>query len=173
MLGNSSNIFLVGPMGSGKTTLGRQLGRHLDRTFYDSDHELEHRTGARIALIFEIEGEAGFRRREKKLIEELTQLQNIVLATGGGAVLDEDNRRCLKQRGFVVYLRAPVTRLFARTHRDHSRPLLQTENPYSKLEEIVEQRDPLYRQVADLITDTDHRTIRQVVEEITKIWKSP
>jgi shikimate kinase len=124
-------------------------------------------------LSFEIEGEAGFRRREKKLIEELTQLQNIVLATGGGAVLDGDNRRCLKQRGFVVYLRAPVTRLFARTHRDHSRPLLQTNNPYSKLEEIVEQRDPLYRQVADLITDTDHRTIRQVVEEITKIWKSP
>lgn len=163
----SDNIFLVGPMGSGKTTIGRQLARHLHREFYDSDKEIEQRTGARIALIFEIEGEPGFRRREQRLIDELTQLKDIVLATGGGAVLNKENRRYLRQRGFVIYLRAPVGRLVARTCRDRNRPLLQTDDPGRKLEEIIRERDPLYREVADLIIDTDRHTVRQVVEKIT------
>src|SRR5919106_6680877 len=163
----SGNIFLVGPMGSGKTTIGRQLARHLHREFYDSDQEIEQRTGASIALIFEIEGETGFRRREQTLIDELTQLKDIVLATGGGAILNEANRRYLKQRGFVVYLRAPVARLFARIYRDRNRPLLQTDNPRRKLEEIVKGREALYREVADLVIDTYHRTVRQIIEEIT------
>lgn len=168
----SVNIFLVGPMGSGKTTIGRQLAKHLNRAFYDSDQEIEQRTGASVALIFDIEGEVGFRRREQTLIDELTRLKDIVLATGGGAVLNKTNRQHLKQRGFVVYLRAPVTRLFSRTHRDRNRPLLQTDDPRRKLEEIVRKRDPLYREVADLIIDTDHRTVRQVVEEIALAWPS-
>jgi shikimate kinase len=162
----SGNIFLVGPMGSGKTTIGRQLAKHLNREFYDSDQEIEQRTGASIALIFEIEGETGFRRREQTLIDELTQLKDIVLATGGGAILNEANRRYLKQRGFVVYLRAPVARLFARIYRDRNRPLLQADNPRRKLEEIVKGREALYREVADLVIDTNYRTVRQIIEEI-------
>ena len=153
-------------MGSGKTTIGRQLAKHLNREFYDSDQEIEQRTGASIALIFEIEGETGFRRREQTLIDELTQLKDIVLATGGGAILNEANRRYLKQRGFVVYLRAPVARLFARIYRDRNRPLLQADNPRRKLEEIVKGREALYREVADLVIDTNYRTVRQIIEEI-------
>lgn len=165
------NIFLVGPMGSGKTTIGRQLAHGVDKEFRDSDREIEERTGASIALIFEIEGEAGFRRREQLTLDDLTRLKDVVLATGGGAVIDATNRAHLKQRGFVVYLRAPLERLFARTHWDRTRPLLQTPEPRKKLEELVRHRDPLYREVADLIIDTDGRTVRQVVDEIRLAWR--
>ncbi len=167
---NSSNIFLVGPMGSGKSTIGRQLAHTLSREFHDSDKEIEERTGASISLIFEIEGEAGFRKREQAVIDELSQLENIVLATGGGAVTMESNRAYLKERGFVVYLRAPLERLFARTHRDRNRPLLQTSQPRRKFETMLKQREPLYREVADLVIDTEGRSVRQVIEEISHTW---
>jgi shikimate kinase len=153
-------------MGSGKSTIGRQLANNLKKEFKDSDHEIVARTGASIPLIFEIEGEEGFRRREAAMIDELTLLDGIVLATGGGAVLREENRHHIKQRGVVIYLYASVDQLFERTSRDHNRPLLQTENPRQKLQELMEQRDPLYREVADMVVHTDDRSIRSVVKEI-------
>jgi shikimate kinase len=159
-------VILVGPMGAGKSTIGRQLSNALKKEFKDSDHEIVARTGASIPLIFEIEGEEGFRKREAAMIDELTQLNDIVLATGGGAVLREENRLNLKQRGVVIYLYASVDQLFERTSRDHNRPLLQTENPRQKLQDLMEQRDPLYREVADMVVHTDDRSIRSVVKEI-------
>ncbi len=165
------NIFFVGPMGAGKTTIGRQLARSLGRPFYDSDKEIEARTGADIPLIFELEGEAGFRSREKAMIDELTRQSNIVLATGGGAVLDPDNRKHLAGRGFVIYLSAPVEQLFQRTARDTRRPLLQTENPRQKLEEILAVRDPLYREIADLVLITDNKPVRNVTNSLLQQFK--
>ncbi len=168
---DNKNVFLVGPMGSGKTTIGRQLARRLKKTFVDSDHEIENHTGASISLIFDIEGEEGFRKRECAIIDELTQRENIVLATGGGAILREENRAHLKNRGTVIYLHAPLKKLFYRTSRDKKRPLLQTGNPREKLRKIVEQRDPLYRESADLIIDTENRTVHQVVNHIIQRLK--
>jgi shikimate kinase len=165
----NGNIILVGPMGSGKTTIGRQLARVMSKTFYDSDHVIEAQSGASIALIFDHEGEQGFREREQKAIRELTHLRNIVLATGGGAVLNQDNRLCFKQSGLTVYLRTPVAQLYARTHRDRNRPLLQTADPFQRLKEIAEFREPLYLEVADVVIDTDHRSVWQVVREISRI----
>lgn len=162
------NVFLVGPMGAGKTTIGRQLAKRMGWEFVDSDHEIERRTGATIPLIFEIEGEAGFRKREQVVIDELTQRRSIVLATGGGAVLDPDNRRHLAARGMVVYLRASLDTLFERTARDKNRPLLQTEDPRGRLAAILEQRDPLYREVADVIIDTDKQGAREVVRDLVR-----
>jgi len=162
------NIFFVGPMGAGKTTIGRQLARGLGRPFYDSDKEIEAHTGADIPLIFELEGEAGFRSREKTMIDELTSRSGVVLATGGGAVLDPDNRRHLAGRGFVIYLSAPIEQLFQRTSRDSRRPLLQTENPRQKLEEILAVRDPLYREIADLVLVTDNKPVRNVTTQLLK-----
>jgi len=162
----SGNIFFVGPMGAGKTTIGRQLARSLGRTFIDSDREIEQRTGADIPLIFELEGESGFRSREKAVIDDLTAGNNIVLATGGGAVLDADNRRHLSERGFVIYLTAPLNQLFERTSRDKSRPLLQTENPRERLRQIIAERDPLYREIADLVLVTDRQPVRHVSNKL-------
>lgn len=167
------NVFLVGPMGAGKSTIGRHLAALLGKRFVDADREIEQRTGARIGLIFELEGEAGFRRRERAALEELTALSDIVLATGGGAVLDPANRALLRSRGTVVYLHAPLDALFRRTRRDQSRPLLQTDDPLARLTQIVRERDPLYREVADLIVDTDHRTVRSVVNEVARRLASP
>ena len=166
-----SNLFLVGPMGAGKTTIGRQLARQLGRAFYDSDKEIEERTGATIPLIFEMEKEEGFRKREKAIIDELTQYQNIILATGGGAVLDPDNRKHLANRGHVIYLVAPLDFLLQRTSRDNSRPLLQTDNPQRKLQEIMEIRDPLYREIADTVIETDSCPVKQVVAKILAVTK--
>lgn len=165
-------IFLVGPMGAGKTTIGRQLARTLKKEFLDSDKEIEARTGADIPLIFEKEGEAGFRLREVRMIDELTQLDDIVLATGGGAVLNEENRKHLKERGCVLYLYASLDHLFERTSKDKNRPLLQTENPRQRMQEIIEQRDPLYREVADVIVETGGQTIHYVVQQILKQLKN-
>lgn len=160
------SIFLVGPMGAGKSTIGRQLANVLKREFKDSDHEIIARTGASIPLIFEIEGEEGFRKREAAMIDELTQLDDVVLATGGGAVLREDNRANLSERGVVIYLYASLDQLFERTSRDRNRPLLQTEDPRGKLEELLTQRDPLYREVADMVVHTEDRSIKSVIKEI-------
>ena len=162
----TTNVFLVGLMGAGKTTVGRQLAERLGYRFFDSDHEVEKRCGADIPWIFDVEGEAGFRKRESLMIDELTQHQHIVLATGGGAVLLEFNREVLRTRGFVVYLRAGIDRLYQRTARDRNRPLLQTEDPRAKLEELLRQREPLYREVADLVVNTDRGSVNRVVCQI-------
>lgn len=162
----AQNIIFVGPMGAGKTTIGKHLARQLGRTFYDSDRVIEERTGANIPLIFELEGEEGFRRREKEIISELTNQQGIVLATGGGAILDPDNRDQMTRQGFVIYLNAPLEQLFARTAKDKNRPLLQTADPRKKLEEILATRDPLYREAADTVINTDGSPARSVINKI-------
>lgn len=160
------NIFLVGLMGAGKTTVGRMLAKHLDKVFYDSDVEIEKRTGVKIPVIFELEGEAGFRKREISAIEELSKMQNIVLATGGGAVLAEETRNHLKCNGITIYLRANVHELWNRTKNDKNRPLLQTADPKKKLEELYKIRDPLYREVATLIVDTGGQPVSTLVHFI-------
>jgi shikimate kinase len=163
-----NNIFLVGPMGAGKSTVGRQLAKTLNMEFVDCDREIEDRTGVTIAVIFELEGEEGFRKRECAMIEQLTERDGIVLATGGGAVLDEENRSRLRTRGFAIYLNAPIELLLERTARDKQRPLLQTDDPRAKLTALAAEREPLYQQVADMVVKTDRRTARHVVKEIVR-----
>ena len=160
------SIFLVGMMGAGKTSVGRVLAKRLQKTFYDSDHVIEDRTGVKIPVIFEIEGEAGFRVRESAVMDELTALRNIVLATGGGAVLAEENRSRLRSRGTVVYLRASVKDLINRTRHDKNRPLLQTADPRARLNELYEMRDPLYREVAHVTIDTGSQSLTTLVHRL-------
>ena len=160
------NLFLVGLMGAGKTTIGRQLARRLKLPFIDSDHEIESRTGANIPWIFDIEGEKGFRKRERDVIDELTQREGIVLATGGGAVLDKRNRAHLSERGVVIYLYTSIEQLVKRTAKDRNRPLLQTGNPRTRLEELLTERDPLYRKIADIVIETDNRNVLATVKAI-------
>ncbi len=155
-------------MGAGKTAVGRQLARALHLPFVDSDVEIEERTGVDIPFIFEKEGEAGFRKREAALIDELTRREGIVLATGGGAVTDAGSRRRLGTRGFVVYLYTSVDQQVARTSRGRTRPLLETDDPRAKLAELLEIRDPLYREIADLVVETDRRKVRSVTREIVE-----
>ena len=163
------SIFLTGPMGAGKSTIGRQLAKQLSMSFHDSDHEIEQRTGVDIPLIFELEGEAGFRKREAEVIDTLTRLPGIVLATGGGAILDPENRTRLASRGKVIYLHTSVDQQLSRTRHDHNRPLLQTPDPRTTLEELLAIRDPLYRDVADLVIETDGMHVRDVVRKIVKL----
>jgi len=160
------NIFLVGLMGAGKTTVGRALAKRLGMRFVDSDHEIEARTGATIPLIFEIEGEASFRRREAEVIRDLTAQRGIVLATGGGAVIDPENRQFLKTRGTVIYLRASVSNILHRTMHDRNRPLLQTPDPRRKIEELTQQREPYYREIADIVIDTGRPNVLAMVQSI-------
>lgn len=162
----AKNIFLVGPMGTGKTTIGRHLAKALHMDFFDSDQEIEERTGADITWIFDIEGEAGFRRREAAVIDELTGRENIVLATGGGAVLDPKNRQRIKQRGTVVYLHTDAELLVRRTAKDTKRPLLQTDNPGERLRELMAAREPLYRELADIVLTTSDYTVRGAVKTL-------
>ncbi len=161
-----ANIILVGLMGAGKTTIGRILARKLGMRFVDSDHEIEARTGASIPWIFEIEGEQSFRRREAEVIRDLSAQQGLVLATGGGAVLSAENRACLKASGSVIYLRANVASILVRTSHDKNRPLLQTADPRKKLEELTAQREPLYREIADLVIDTGRPNVQSMVQTI-------
>jgi shikimate kinase len=163
-----SRIFLVGPMGAGKTAVGRQLARRLGFGFHDSDLEVETRTGVDIAYIFEKEGEAGFRRREKEVLDELTLLDAIVLATGGGVVLDADNRARLAARGHVVYLQAGIDQQLERTRRGGRRPLLHTADPRAALEALMQEREALYVEIADLVVRTDGRRVAAVVAELAK-----
>ncbi len=162
----TTNIFLVGLMGSGKTTIGRALAKKLGLRFVDADREIEARTGASIPLIFEIEGEASFRQREADVIRDLTAQQGIVLATGGGAVLDSRSRQHLRERGTVVYLRASVNSILQRTSHDRHRPLLQTADPRARIEELSRQRSPLYQEVAHLIVETGRANVHTVVQAI-------
>ena len=165
------NIFFVGLMGAGKTTVGRILAKSLDKVFYDTDYEIERRTGVRIPVIFEVEGEAGFRKREMAMIEELSQMPNIVLATGGGAVLMQENRDNLKRNGTVIYLRANVHELWLRTRNDKNRPLLQNADPRSSLEQLFAKRDPLYREIATHIVDTGGQPVSQILHQIESLLK--
>lgn len=160
------NIFLVGMMGAGKTSVGRLLARRLGKTFLDSDHEIEARTGVKIPVIFELEGEAGFRQRESAMIEELSGMQDIVLATGGGAVLDPNNRTLLHERGTVVYLRAAVQDLWNRTRHDKNRPLLRTADPMARLTELHTMRDPIYQETAHVIVDTGRQSLRALLQRL-------
>lgn len=163
-----NNIFLVGPMGAGKSTIGRQLAEALSFNFEDSDHEIQRRTGVDIPTIFEYEGEEGFRKREEQVIADLTEQDGIVLATGGGAVLRETNRQRLTARGVVIYLHCSPEQQFARTNRDRNRPLIQTADPLQSLRDIMDIREPLYRQVADLVVSTEKRGTVAVVKEIRR-----
>ena len=166
------NIFLVGPMGVGKTTIGKVLADQLGLEFLDSDREIEAVTGADIPWIFDVEGEPGFRVRESKMIAELSSRNGIVLATGGGSVLADENRKCIKERGLVVYLRASLAQQLERTGRDKNRPLLQTPDPAGKIQELMYIREPLYREVADIVVDTNRRNPRTVGNEIvTRLMK--
>lgn len=162
------NIYLIGLMGAGKTTVGRQLARRLGREFFDADHEIVERTGVPIPTIFEIEGEDGFRRRESQTIEELSAMRGIVLATGGGVVLSPENRQRLHETGWTVYLNVPPVMLFQRTRHDRNRPLLQVDNPLARLEELHAIRDPLYREVAHLVVDGSHLVASGIVHYLLR-----
>lgn len=162
----SGNIFLVGMMGAGKTTVGKLLAQQLGKTFLDSDEEIQQRTGVTIPHIFDVEGEAGFRLRETGAIQDLVLRDDIVLATGGGAVLNEQNRVALRENGIVVYLKSSVADLWQRTRHDRSRPLLQTADPRAKLKELYEQRNPLYLEVADLVMPTGKQNVHSLVQHL-------
>ncbi len=165
----AKNIFLIGPMGTGKTTIGRHLARKLNMDFYDSDRVIETKTGADIPLIFEKEGEVGFRRREQNAIDELTQQQSIILATGGRAILKKENREYLKNRGCVFYLKSNLTTLLERTSKDKNRPLLHTDEPVADiLTRLLEERDPLYLKTADFVIETANSSIHNVIHAIIK-----
>ena len=164
-MGKRDNLYLVGLMGAGKTTVGRLLAKHYGSDFRDSDHEIEARTGVKSPVIFEIEGEAGFRKREEAAIADLTADSGVVLATGGGAILSPLNREALRANGTVIYLRGQPEYLYERTRHDRNRPLLQTGDPLAKLRELYRVRDPLYREIADIVVDTG----RQSVPGITRV----
>ena len=165
---SNSNIYLVGLMGAGKTTVGRQLAKRLGRQFFDSDHEIVERTGVPIPTIFEIEGEDGFRRREAQTLHDLTAGTGLVLATGGGVVINPENRRRLNETGWVVYLNVPPRLLFERTRHDRNRPLLHVEDPLARLEELHAARDPLYRETAHLIVDGSHLVAAGIVQHLLR-----
>lgn len=166
---SSSNVYLIGPMGSGKTAVGRMLARLLRLEFYDSDAQIEHRTGVDIPYIFEKEGEAGFRERECEVIDELTRLSNVVLATGGGAVLRPENREHLSTRGRVIYLKTSVEQQMERTRHGRQRPLLFTEDPGARLRQLMMVRAPLYESTAAFTVDTDGRQVRAVADHIVHL----
>ena len=159
-------------MGTGKSTIGKRLAKKTSQSFYDCDHEIENRTGASINLIFEIEGEEGFRHRETQLLDELTSMSNVVLATGGGAVLSEENRAFLSARGFVIYLKSDINQLLKRTCRDSKRPLLQNDDPEVILKELLELREPLYEEVADLVIDTTGLSINDIIVRVMSLEQS-
>ena len=163
---NPNNLFLIGPMGAGKSAVGRQLAKILHLDFVDSDDEIESRTGVDIPFIFEKEGEEGFRKREARVIDDLSQLEGIVLATGGGAVSNADSRNRLGARGFVIYLYTSVKQQLERTNRGRERPMLANGDRAEVLERLMEERDPLYREIADLVVNTDGRRVQTVAREI-------
>jgi shikimate kinase len=167
------NIYLIGLMGAGKSTVGRMLAKRLGKTFFDSDHEIEKRCGVKIPTIFEMEGEEGFRKRESAVIKDLTQMQDIVLATGGGSVLLSENRTYLHENGYVVYLRANPHELWVRTRNDKGRPLLNTADPQKKLRELFEIRDPLYTSIAHQTVETGKPNVNQLTNKLVMQLELP
>lgn len=167
----TENIFLIGLMGAGKSTIGRQLARELDKDFRDSDSEIEKRTGVSIDVIFDIEGEQGFRRRETGMLKELVEKRGIVLATGGGAVLAPENQQLLRDNGLIIYLRATAEHLAGRVRLDRRRPLLQSGDKLAKIRELLTQREPIYQQLADMVIETNNRSIPRVVRQISRMVK--
>ena len=164
------NIFLVGPLGAGKSTIGRQLAQQLNMDFVDSDAVIEERAGADISWIFDLEGEEGFRKREERIINELTQLQGVVLSTGGGAVMSKENRNYLSARGIVIYLETTVDKQYQRTQRDKKRPLLQgADDPRQVLEDLAKVRNPLYEEIADITLPTDEQNAKVMVNQIVDL----
>ncbi|WP_431686891.1 shikimate kinase AroK [Hahella sp. NBU794] len=166
------NVVLVGPMGTGKTTIGKLLAKELQFEFVDSDREIEARCGADIPWIFDVEGEVGFRGREKSVIADLSQRDAVVIATGGGVVVDPDNQRALKEYGFIVYLHTSVEQQYQRTRKDRKRPLLRSEDPLSVLKKLMSVREPIYRSIADLIISTDTKRPKGVVRDIVKTLRA-
>ncbi|PLY15714.1 MAG: shikimate kinase AroK [Sedimenticola sp.] len=164
----ASKIFLIGPMGVGKSTIGKQLAALLNYNFQDTDWEIQRRTGVDIRTIFDYEGEEGFRKREKTVVDDLSQSDQLVLATGGGVVLDQDNRKALTSRGVVVYLHCSPEQQFERTLKDKKRPLLQIENPLERLISLMSEREPFYREMADLVVSTERRSALTVAKEIAR-----
>jgi shikimate kinase len=167
---HNGNIFLVGPMGAGKTTIGRLLSKSLGVRFFDSDKEIEQRTGVSIPMIFEYEGEPGFRKREAEVLDELTRLNPLVLATGGGSAILPENQQVLRQRGFVVYLQCAVDKQLERIHKDSNRPLLKTDDPKTRLEDLLSARAPVYEAIADIVVDTGQYSSRSAVRQILKAF---
>lgn len=165
---NQRNIILIGPMGSGKSTIGSIIAKRLNREFQDSDHYIEDRTGVDIARIFDIEGEQGFRDRESNALVDLLSKNNRVIATGGGSVLREENQKLLKKEGYIVFLDTSVNQQMQRLQRDKKRPLLQTENPRERLEALFDERRPIYLELADLAVKTDRRVARRLAADIIK-----
>ena len=163
-----NTIILIGMMGAGKTTIGKSLANYLDKTFIDSDQEIQKRTGVKIPVIFEIEGEIGFRKREADMLKELIKIDNMVLATGGGIILDEENRTSLKKKGTIIYLRATVNDLLHRTRHDKNRPLLQTTDLQNKLTELYDQRDPIYRELAHIVVESGSLSAHQMVKYLSQ-----
>ena len=168
-MADNRNVFLVGPMGAGKSTIGRQLAQQLHLEFLDTDTEIEQRTGADIAWVFDVEGEDGFRKREETVINDLTQEHGIVLATGGGSIISSESRNRLSARGIVVYLETSIDKQFARTQRDRRRPLLQTDDPRETLVKLSEERNPLYEEVADFTIQTDDQSAKVVANKIIEL----
>ena len=164
--GVPGNIFLIGLMGAGKTSVGRLLARRLNKAFHDCDQEIEQVTGVKISVIFEIEGEAGFRARESRMLADLVRRSNVVLATGGGAVLSPENRRLLAENGVVVYLRATPADLWSRTRHDRNRPLLRTADPQAILQKLFEERDPVYRSVSDIVIETGNQSLTSLAQRV-------
>ncbi len=166
----TNNIYLIGPMGAGKTTIGRLLAKSLGVGFVDSDKQIEVRTGVSIPMIFEYEGEAGFRKREAEVLAELAEMDGVVMATGGGSILLPENRDLIRRHGFVVYLHCPVDKQMERTHKDSNRPLLNTDNPRQKLQDLFGIREPIYRSLADLVIDTGQCSSRGAVRQILRVY---
>lgn len=166
-MGNN-NIILIGPMGSGKSTIGSLLAKKLHREFIDSDHYIEEKTGVDIPRIFDVEGEDGFRQRETAALQELSQLNNMVIATGGGSVIKAENQSLLSNSGFIVFLDTSIRQQMSRLKKDKKRPLLQTEDPKSRLEALLQQRKPIYQNLADYIIKTDHKYVKLILSEICK-----
>ncbi len=163
---SATNIILIGPMGSGKSTIGQLLAQRLNRDFYDTDFYIEEKTGVDIPRIFDVEGEEGFRQRETRAIEELVSLDNVVLATGGGSVMREENRKLLRSNSYIIFLDTSVEQQLERLRHDKKRPLLQTENPRDRLQQLLAERKPVYMELADLSIPTDRKFARRVAAEI-------